>query len=427
MLRLHHLLLSALVLVFVLTYRDCLAILYRHEGMVPIEFNLDFWLIALVSMFAVLLVFPHRIERPSDLFLVFYLLTSVVWATVLWNGTGLVTSAEAPLFIAVMLAPVYAIIGLRRLLEQPAARLVYPIQLGSSRWLPVALTLLLALGAVVAYVTVGGGSLTWDDMYTRRLEGRDAFAGNVFASYLTGICTNGVLPMLGFVAGYRRSPSLVAAAFTYVILMFFLLGLKAPAINLTALTAIGFCFRILALRRNMVPVGLLAVLSVYTISLVLFYFQNDTFLADYLVRRISMVQPQVQSYYFDFWMHPERVAAGLAHAPVVFSDITYAIGFLYLHNPASNADTNAMMYALASGGVISYVLCICGVSFILSVVDAMARKTDRPEFFGLAALFSILVSEQAWTTVLATSGIALCLVLVMLFSYSSPGKAINAR
>lgn len=425
--RLHHLLLPLLALLFLAIYNICLADLYLYEGMVPVTLDLDFWIVFISTMFIILLIFPSSIERPSDLFLLFYLLISVVWGTVLWSGTGLIEAGEQPLFFLVIILPAFALVVLRGTMRKYVFHALHPVRLASRFWLSYVLAALLLVGGLAAYATVGGGSLNWEEIYVRRLAGRDAFAGQVLASYAMNMSTNGLLPLLGFVAGYRRSPVLFAIAVGFVVMMFFLLGLKSPAINFVALAGLGFCFRYKGLRRNMVPIVLSAIVVVYSIALFAFMADQNTFLADYLVRRISMVQPQVQSYYFDYWMHRDVAEQLLANAQQSFSDITFAIGYLYLHNPLTNANTNAFIYSLANGGMTAYVMSIFAVVLILSGIDALAEKTQGPEFFAISALFAILVSEQAWTTVLLTSGIALGLALVMLFSYPTRGSAIIAR
>lgn len=424
--RLHHLLLPALVLVFLAIYQICLVDIYSYEGMIPIVLDADFWIIFCVSMFAILLVFPSRIERPSDLFLFFYLLISVLWASALWQGTGLITSSEQPLYFFIVIFPVIAMIAVRGFLSRNLRFFIYPVSLASSSWLPYVLAVFLFIGAAATLATVVGGSFNWEDMYVRRLAAREAYAGQVLAGYATNMATNGVLPILGFVAGYRRSPVLFGVAVVFVVMMFFLLGLKAPAINFVALAGLGFCFRYPGLQRNLVPIILASVLMVYIGAYLAFTLEHNTLLADYLVRRISMVQPQVQSYYFDYWLNREAAEQLLSNARQSFTDTTFAIGFLYFDNPESNANTNAFIYSLANSGVVAYGVGIVAVVTILCVIDVMAEKSGRPEFFAVAALFAILLSEQAWTTVLLTSGIALCLALVMLFSYPSRRNAVTA-
>lgn len=425
--RFHHLLLPALALLFLAIYNTCLVDLYAYEGMVPVALDLDFWIVFTFTIFIVLLVLPSRIERPSDLFLLFYLLISVVWGTVLWSGTGLIETDDQPLFFLVLILPPFAVVALRGTVRDYVFHVLYPVQLASRFWLSFVLAALLLVGGLAAYTTVGGGNFNWDEMYVRRLAGRDAFAGQVFASYAMTMSTNGMLPLLGFIAGLRRSPVLFAIAVAFVVMMFFLLGLKSPAINFVALAGLGYCFRYRSLRRNMVPITLLAFMAVYSVSLYAFMADQNTVLADYLVRRISMVQPQVQSYYFDYWLHRDAAEQLLANARQSFSDLTFAIGYLYLHNPLTNANTNAFIYSLAKGGIIAYVFSILVVVVFLSAVDALAEKTKGPEFFAISALFTVLLSEQAWTTVLLTSGIALGLTLVMLFSHPARGSAITAR
>jgi hypothetical protein len=140
-------------------------------------------------------------------------------------------------------------------------------------------------------------------------------------------------------------------------------------------------------------------------------------IADVAVRRISVIQPQIQAYYFDLWSNSGLLQMLLGVDNSGYSDLSYLVGATYFQNAGDNANVNAFTYALTGSGLIGYVLAMLAVTLVFSVMDSFFRKTRRPEFFGIAAIFAILISEQAYTTSLLSSGIALCLVLVMLFSY----------
>lgn len=417
MTRFHYVLLPAILFVFVAIYQLCLADLYAYEMMRPLDFNWEFWLLLLVSMAGIFLIFPARIDKPSDLFLFFYLLIAVLWASVLWNGTHFVSPDMQPVFFGILWVPAVAVCVARALLTKRLMRVVEPVQLGSDRWIVPFFFFFLLTGAVAAFLSVGTGSLDWQSVYDRRLSGRDAMAGNVLLGYVVNMASNGALPMVGFLAGYHRSPLLAVAGAAFVVLMFFLLGIKSTAMNFLVLGAIGVFFRYRSLRGSFVDLFLLGVLGVYIVALYRFVSTGDTILADYVIRRISMVQPQVQSYYFDFWMRGGVENILLNARASDFSDTTYAVGLIYLGNPATNANVNAFTYALGNGGIFAYVLSVAVVSAFVLVVDVLAAKTGRPEFFALGALSAILLSEQAWTTMLLTSGLAVCVVLVMLYSY----------
>jgi len=385
--------------------------------MVPVKANGFICLSFCVFMALVAWLFPHRINRPSDFFSFFYLLTCVIWAGVLWGGSGLIEADDVPLYFALLLSPVLAVKLLRAVWMRFAAPYILPVQLASVDALPFVLIAILILGGGIGVITVGDGGFELDGTYIRRLAGRDAFAGSAFSAYVVGMAVNGAMPILGFIAGYRRSLLLFCVSLIFVILMYYLLGLKSPAINLAAMTAIGVALSYSALRRNIVPLSLAIIVLVYIVALCQFLIFDSAFLADYLIRRISMTQPQVQSYYFHYWLHQDAAAAVLDASGRSFSDTTYAIGYIYLNSLVANVDTNAFFYALGSLGLSGYTVAVFAVAALFALIDIMYEKLAVEAFFGVSALFALMLAEQAWTTVMLSSGMALCLMLVMLFSY----------
>ncbi|MET3615062.1 hypothetical protein ABID16_003405 [Rhizobium aquaticum] len=415
-LRPKHLLLPLLALVFLATYQFCLVGLYANEGMLPLEMNLTFVVVFAVSICAMSFIFPSSIEKPSDVFLLFYVIICVLWNSVIWSATRLVTLQTVLPYFALLMLPPVCVILLRTILTQRMALVLKPVMVAQQDQLPLVFAALLVVGAVTAVMVVGGGSFDWDSMYARRLEGRDLYANHVLAGYALNMATNSALPMCGFFVGYRRSLKLALLCIAFVGLMFFLLGLKAPAVNFVGLGVLGLFLSIPFCRRNLVSLLLLGIFVVYALSLLLVIIRNNTFLADYLVRRISMVQPQLQEFYFDYFTKIPSIRGALPHA---LSDTTFEIGYLYLGNELSNANTNAFFYELSRGGIPAYMAASIVISLIYVAMDIFWKETRSPGFLGAAALFAVLLSEQSWTAVLLTSGMAVTLALVTLFSYPS--------
>ncbi|MBB4064219.1 hypothetical protein [Gellertiella hungarica] len=425
MFRAHTLLLGAIALVYALTYQWCLVPIYAYQGMRPLEMDTEFWGFYAFVIGCLGCIFPAKIKHPSDFFLFFYCIISVLWLSVAWSATDYGTSDRKWMLFAVMFIPALFLVAARRAALGILGRFVMPLQLGREAYLPFVLVLLLITGAALAFTTIGGGSLNWEEMYVRRHAARAAFSDNLTAAYFTGMATNGALPILGFIAGYRRSASLMFLCILFILLMFFLIGLKSPAINFAGLGTLGFMLSSRNLRPNLVVYLLIAVLGVYLTGLLVYLQSGNLFIADYLVRRISMLQPQIQSFYLDYWLSrgSDNNAWSAAGA---FSDLTYHMGYRYMGNPDANLNTNTFIYALAKGGFGSYLFTIVGVVSVLLTLDVFYGKTRKPAFLALAALFSVLVSEQVWTTSLVTSGIALCIFLAMLFSYGTETRALRS-
>lgn len=410
--------------VFLVLYQVTLATRYAYEGMYPIELDASFFVVFFFFVFLIYLVLPANGLKPSDFYIFFYLVISVIWNSVLWRGTRFVSIENVYLYIALLFSPVFVFMLVRRYAAPFADRWILPVQLGTTNWAPWIFVLLLLAGGLGAYLIVGAGSLDWQNMYERRLSARDKFAEHAIASYVVSMATNSALPILGFYAGYRRSVILVLMSAAFIFLMFFLVGLKSPAINFAGLSALGFLMSLNSTKHRIFSFLLSGIFVVYVIALFLYEYNGSMFIADYLVRRISMVQPQLQTFYFDFYVNMSERLSEL-HKP--FSDTTYAIGRLYFGSDTTNANTNAFFYELSRGGLYSYGISIFVVALIYVLIDCLWEKTGNPGFFSIAALFAVLLSEQAWTAVLLTSGVALSLALIMLFSYTPDSARRQTR
>ena len=392
---------------------------YAYEGMTPIATDLGWWVVFVVWSMLAATILPRRIRLPSDMFLLFYTVACFIWGSALWGATGLLSVEGAIVLMLLLYLPAFAIRAAQRFALPVAGRFVLPVRWFSRSHLYVPLSLLLALGAAAAMSTLGSGDFGLDTVYVRRLAGREALDGQAFAGYAINMTINGIVPLLAFMAGWRRSPLLFAIAGAFVLLMFWLLGLKSPFLNVFVLGGLGFLMRERRLEGWLIPL-MLATLIVFFAYVVRDVAVSEySTLADYVVRRVAMVQPQVQSYYVDHWLGLDWWHRVFGAPLETYSDWTFLIGHKYLHNPESNANVNGFIYALVRGGLAGYMLAVAAVLAFCVAVDAMFENSAAIEFVGLAGLYGVLVSEQAYTTALVSSGVLLCLAFIILFSYPS--------
>ena len=408
---------ALLLCITFLNYSGVLYEMYANTGLYQAPMGLDYILVA--GCWAGLAAFfiPGKIARPSDLFLIFYNVICFLWGAIFWPITGLISYEQLPLFMAIMVAPNLAVLSFRGILAELLDRHIPPIQLASWRLNILPFALIALAGAFLAAQVVGSGSFDFDGVYDRRLDARGVLVANPLANYAMNMATGAVVPLLAFIAGYRRSLVAAIIALAYVVLVYWLVGQKSPMVNVTVLACIGVALRDRRVGHHFVPLLLLAGVGVYGLALAAFEIGHTTIVADVLVRRVSIIQPQIQSFYFDLWSNSglQQMLFGVDVGG--YSDHTFMVGDLYFKNAADNANVNAFLYSLAGGGVVGYLVAILTVTFVFSIFDSFYKRTRRVEFFGLAATFAILLSEQAYTTSLLSSGVALCLVLVMLFSY----------
>lgn len=391
--------------------------IYSDTGLLKLTAEPSHLIVALMWMVLVVLFIPRSIRKPSDFFLLLYNLACFLWGSIFWPITGLVRLEQVPMFMLLLALPSLAVLLLRTKITKCVSSYLPPIQLASWRHNTIPLALIGFAGALLAYLTLGDGSFGFQGVYERRLEARLVLPDHPLANYALNMATNGAVPLLAFIASYRRSWWPGLAAIGYVVLIYWLVGQKSPILNVAVMMGAGAAARAPRIWNNLVPIFHIGVIVVYGSSLLLTAINGSVAIADIVVRRISVIQPQIQSYYFDLWVksNPMDMLFGLDKGR--YADYTYMIGDLYLKNGSDNANVNAFMYSLVSKGVVGYCISIIIIIFVLSLLDSFFQKTRRFEFYGLAIMFSILLSEQAYTTSLLSSGIAVCLVLVMLFSY----------
>lgn len=411
--------LGALAVLGFIIYDWCLQGLNAYGGMLPISAEFGWAVILVFWIMLTATVVPRRIKRPSDLFLLFYSISCLMWGSILWNATGLLQLQDALVLLLLLYLPALSI-KISQRVGLPIAKAYFtPVRLASQSYLYLPLTLMLAFAGLIAFGTIGAGDFGIDNVYDRRLAGRDALQGQVLVGYAINMTVNGAAPLLAFLAGWRRSPLLLGIVGCFVVLMFWLLGLKSPIINVAILFVVGFFLRTRGLDRWLVPALLAALVAIFAFSTLEILRGGYSTIADYGIRRVILVQPQIQSFYIHRWLISPLSEQLLGGSLGRYSDWGYLIGDLYLHNVNDNANTNGFLYALMQGGLAGYVAAIVIVTCFCTIADAFFETTGAAAFLGLTGLYGILVSEQNYTTALASSGIALCLALTMLFSYPS--------
>lgn len=361
---------------------------------------------------------PERVERPSDVFWTFYMFLCGIWGATLWGLNANITLAGGFVWLLLLHGPAYVFLALR-LLRNRVGSWIPLVQLFESRLvvLPFLIVLILAVLATLGAAKIG--SFDFLSLYDRRIAGRDIIPERSIQAYLFGMAVNGVTVMLAFMAGRHRSLLAGAAALLFCLYGYWLLGLRSQFLNVALLFTFG-----LLVRQNWtarIPVALVwgtgAAMGVFVLEI---WATGYSQFADYIIRRISMVQPEVQSFYIEAMLadFPGSLWSGVNWGN--HADVTYFIGETYLNNPLSNANTNGFFYALAKYGLPGYLLAIAIVSALLIVIDDYYRRSATPEFLGVAALYGILLAEQSYSAALFTSGILPCIIIVGLFS--RPGR-----
>lgn len=76
--------------------------------------------------------------------------------------------------------------------------------------------------------------------------------------------------------------------------------------------------------------------------------------------------------------------------------------------------TNAFLYEFISNGMVGYFFMILFLSFFFSLLNFLYIKYNSKEVIGISIIYSLLLTEQAYTTAFITSGIGFLAILVIL-------------
>ncbi len=361
-----------------------------------------------VAVLATGMFMPTRIRRPSDFFSLLYgVFTLLPYATLFPIRSPLVFQDFA-LSFATLAVPLITI----RIatMSIPPLRLPWLISQRPLIWLFVSLCVTGVVLALLNPPASAGFDLTTS--YERRIEGRSIFSFGTPSAYLNSAIVNGFAPFLAFVAGSHRKVVLIAFSLFCGLAYFFLLGLKAPLLFITLAVLIGYAASVnrIHLAAKMIYTLVLAVLALFLVEYIIFDF---SLIGDYLVRRAFSVPPYLVSAYFDFMTSsaiPSWSLLGGVHAT---GSIAFVVGEAFLGVPGLNANTNAFIFQLAAGGAPMYALTILFVGFIFVLLDATYACRRNPALLFLGFSYAILLTEQAATTALVSSGIGFLIMLVI--------------
>ena len=362
---------------------------------------------------------PDRVERPSDLFWTFYLFLGGIWGATLWGLTGKISLPAGVLWLLLLHGPAYIFRGVALLEPRLGDRLPL-IQLYPPRLLVLPLLVMLILAVLATLGAASIGSFDFLSLYDRRLAGREMMPERSLQAYLFGMSVNGVAVLLAYIAGRHRSAIAAIGSLVFCFYAYWLFGLRSQFLNVVLLFGIGVVISQASVARLQAVLvwGAFGAIAVFVIE---YWATGYSQFADYVIRRIAMVQPEVQAFYLEALLD-DPASNFMAGVPwQSHSDVTYFIGENYLFNPQSNANTNGFFYALAKFGLPGYLLAIAVVSGLLLVVDNYYRRTGTSEFLAIAALYGILVAEQSYSAALLSSGVAPCILIIALFSRQERG------
>ncbi len=390
-------------------YRLQLAETEEYMGYKLFDIDLPFIAATIAGLSITAILLPKKIEKPSHFFPLFYGLYVLLPYATLHPIRHSLEFWEFALFFFTLALP---LISAKLILSlTPAVR--FPSIISQSIILFI-IVLLCVIGITFAMANPpASAGFNLLDVYTRREEGRTNFSDRTLQAYINSAIANGFAPFLAFYAGLQRNVRLLALSLLCWLAYFYLLGLKAPILYIFIAFIVGKSIRARQLDNISWFISLLPIflIIIFFIEYILFEF---SFVAEYFLRRAFSVPPYLASAYFEFM----RSDALHSWKPLTGSNssepITYVIGENFLWFAGLNANTNAFLYQLAAGGVSMYIITIFLVSIVFTFLDSAYTKKKLPALLYLGFSFAILITEQAATTALVSSGVGVLTVLTVL-------------
>lgn len=378
-----------------------------YVGYVPISLDVSFVICFAIGFLLVAMMVPVKINKPSDFFCFFYGFFVLLPYSLLYSIRGELGVESFAIYFVVLFFPLLLVKVI--LLRLPVFR--FPGLISQSSVILI-LCVLIVVGVVMVLLNpTPSAGFDLSTSYDRRLEGREIFVSGSFFSYFSTAIINGFAPLVAFWACWKRKTWLIVVPFLCWLAFYYLLGVKAPILFITVAALLGYAARSRKIEFFLGYIYLLLILA-----FVVFVFEYATtsysYVADYFLRRTFTVPSWVNASFFEF-MSSESMNWSALTGIHESKPISFVVGEDYLGFEGLNANTNAFMYALGSGGVVLYLLTIFLVSAVFFILDSAYVRKNNPIFIYIGFSYSVLIIEQAATTALLSSGIGLLIGLMV--------------
>ena len=396
---------SAILLVFI--YEFELAEMNAYFGYIKYKYDLVTIIFNLSLLISLLCFVSEKINKPSDAFVFLYFLFVIFPYFIFYSIRRDAISDYYFFEVSLLVVPIFSCI----LMSSFTTKIKFE-NYGFITYQNFILfiSFVCVIGVLLALLnSTPSASFALDSSYVRRAEGRLVYATGSPQAYLNSIMMNSFAPLLAFYSVLKSKVVYFAISIVCWLAFFYLIGVKAPLLYILMSAVLGYMAKSNKLKSflSIVSSGVLCTLIISIIEIVTF---DYSYIADYIIRRSFTVPPYVISTFFDFFYSADSLYWNAVSGVNSNSPITFIIGEEFLGHPGLNANTNAFIYALGSGGGVLYVFIILMVGFIFSMLDVKYKKTKNPILIYTAFLYSILIIEQSATTALVSSGLGVIIV-----------------
>lgn len=399
--------LIALLLPNAIVYGIQLARTNAYAGFEVIQFDTSYCVRLAVSMMPLLALVPMHPKKPSDHFYILYGLFVVFNFSMFHVVEGEVAAQTYYIRYLVLLFPML-FIKLGDILE---FRFSFPPLL--KFWqLELGIALICTLvGVIVLTKAPASAGFGIDDVYDRRLQGREIFSPGSPLSYLSSIVINGFAPFLAFIAGVTGRTRLLLLSVTLAVVYFYVVGVKS-ALPFIALAY--FFGRGMRYSNDGAVIKLLISATILAFAIFVFeiLFNQFSAAAEFYFRRIFVIPAHVVQQYFDMMSAGSPAKWSWLSGVDAPTGVTFLVGKLYYLSDAANVNANTFVDSLGARGIPGFLINLGLVWIVYSWLDSMYRSARNPAYLFVGLIFSLLITEQAASTALVSSGMGILIVLL---------------
>lgn len=412
-----------IIIISLLLYFNQIQVSNEYMGLKKFILETIYFLILFNSLI-VLFIVLHSIkyDYPSSILIYIFILFVLIWNIVFYKSTNMISYETYLLLLFLIVTPLISLIILNKPFNYLISRYFIRINVLKSIKLEYILSLILIITLIIISQKMPI-SFNFDESYIRRMKGREVITG--INAYFFAMSMNGIAPFLAFFAILNKKYRYFLFSLVFVILCFGFIGTKAPVAYVLFLGFFGFLFNKYK-RVNIFNIFLIIISFVFLLSLIEYFINSFSIIADIVIRRAFVVVAQNQTYFIDFIINNFTLNNWL-FGYELDKPITFLIGELYYNNLNTNANTNAFLYEFISNGILGYLLMIFFLSFFFSLLNFLYSKYQIKEVIGVAIIYSLLLTEQSYTTAFVSSGIGLLIILILLNVQGSINNKIEDK
>ena len=272
---------------------------------------------------------------PSNYLIHIYILFVIIWNILFYKSTNLISYELYLVWFILILLPLFCILLFNKFFILFIEKVFFEINI--LKFLKIEYLLSLFLFITLIFISLKMPlSFSFNDSYVRRLDGRELISG--VPAYLFAMSMNSIAPFLAFYAFLKKKYFYFFISFIFVILCFGFIGSKAPIGYVLLLSFIGFIFN-KSDKTSIFNIFLKIIFFIFLLSLIEYFINDFSVIADIIIRRAFIVVAQNQTYFIDFIINNFTFENWL-FGYEIDKPITFLIGQIYHDNINTNANTN---------------------------------------------------------------------------------------